>query len=54
MSPPMQPRSQILIVDDDEGITALLREYLARFGFEVHVAGDGIAMREQLDRKSVV
>lgn len=44
----MQPCSKILIVDDDEGITTLLREYLARFGFEVHVAGDGPAMRAQL------
>lgn len=49
----MQPRSQILIVDDDEGITALLREYLARFGFEAHVAGDGVAMREQLATRSI-
>lgn len=49
----MPPRSQILIVDDDEGITALLREYLARFGFEVHVAGDGVAMREQLAARSI-
>jgi|SRR5450830_1638631 len=40
--------SHILIVDDDEDITALLRDYLARFGFEVHTAGDGRAMREQL------
>ena len=44
----MLPRSHILIVDDDEEITALLRDYLARFGFEVHAAGDGVAMREQL------
>jgi PleD family two-component response regulator len=43
----MPPRSQILIVDDDEGITTL-REYLARFGLESHVAGNGTAMREQL------
>ena len=44
----MPPRSQILIVDDDEGITTLLREYLARFGLESHVAGNGTVMREQL------
>ena len=44
----MPPHSHILIVDDDEGITALLSDYLARFGFETHVAGDGLAMREQL------
>jgi two-component system OmpR family response regulator len=44
----MKPHSQILIVDDDEGITALLREYLASFGFDAHVACDGLVMREQL------
>lgn len=44
----MQARSRILIVDDDEGIATLLRDYLARFGFEVTVAGDGKSMRAQL------
>ncbi len=39
---------QILIVDDDEGITALLCAYLAGFGFTAHAAGDGISMRRQL------
>ena len=48
MSSTTPPRTQILIVDDDEGITDLLSEYLARFGFESHVAGDGVAMRQQL------
>lgn len=49
----MPPRSQILIVDDDEGITTLLCEYLARFGFESHVAGHGTAMREQLAARRI-
>ncbi len=49
----MQPHSQILIVDDDEGITALLREYLARFGFEACVAGDGVVMRAQLAARHI-
>lgn len=44
----MHIRSHILIVDDDEGITTLLREYLARFGIEAHAAGNGTVMREQL------
>jgi two-component system OmpR family response regulator len=39
---------QILVVDDDTDITTLLHDYLARFGFGVHVAGDGEAMRVQL------
>ena len=40
--------AQILIVDDDEGITSLMADYLSRFGFVTHIAGDGVAMREQL------
>ena len=40
--------AQILIVDDDEDITSLLRDYLARFGYAVHTAGDGDGMRHQL------
>ncbi len=45
--------SQILIVDDDEGITTLLRDYLSNFGFEVHVAHDGAAMRQQLAQHQI-
>lgn len=44
----MNSPSQILIVDDDEGITTLLRDYLSRFGFGVHTAGDGVSMHRQL------
>lgn len=40
--------THILIVDDDEGITGLMQDYLSRFGFEVHMAGDGVAMRSKL------
>jgi two-component system OmpR family response regulator len=40
--------AQILIVDDDEDITSLLRDYLARFGYAAHTAGDGDGMRRQL------
>jgi two-component system OmpR family response regulator len=43
----MMPVAQILIVDDDEDITSLLCEYLGHFGFAVHTAGDGDAMRRQ-------
>lgn len=45
--------SQILIVDDDEGITTLLRDYLSNFGFEAHVAHDGAAMRQQLAQHQI-
>jgi len=36
----------ILVVDDEERVRALLREYLSREGFQVLTAGDG---REALD-----
>jgi len=49
----MKPQSQILVVDDDEGITSLLRDYLARFDFATHAAADGQAMRAQLARQSI-
>jgi len=38
----------ILVVDDDEDITTLLTQYLGRFGFTAHAAGDARAMRAQL------
>lgn len=40
--------SHILVVDDDEDITTLLTQYLARFGFTAHAAGDGPALRAQM------
>jgi two-component system OmpR family response regulator len=49
----MNSTSHILIVDDDEGITSLLHDYLRGFGFEVHVAHDGEDMRRQLTRHPV-
>ena len=49
----MNPSQQILIVDDDEGITTLLRDYLSTFGFQVHVAHDGVVMRQQLAQQSI-
>ncbi|WP_311733406.1 response regulator transcription factor [Variovorax sp. Sphag1AA] len=48
MSPSSSRTPQILIVDDDEGITTLLRDYLARFGFKAHVASHDAAMQAQL------
>lgn len=44
----MNPKPRVLIVDDDESITGLLSDYLEGFGFEVRIAGDGVAMRAAL------
>jgi DNA-binding response OmpR family regulator len=33
-----QPQARVLIVDDDEGLNALLTEYLSRFGYAVRTA----------------
>lgn len=35
--------ARVLIIDDDEGLTALLTEYLGRFGFSVRTANDPAA-----------
>ena len=53
MSLATPPHPQILIVDDDEGITGLLSDYLGRFGLVPHVAGDGVGMRQQLARHPI-
>lgn len=44
----MNPSPQILVVDDDHGITSLLQEYLSGFEFGAHTAHDGPSMRQQL------
>jgi two-component system, OmpR family, response regulator len=49
----MNQTHHILVVDDDEGITSLLCDYLANFGFVTHSAGDGTAMRRQLDEHHI-
>ncbi len=49
----MNQTHHILVVDDDEGITSLLCDYLANFGFVAHSAGDGTAMRRQLDEHHI-
>jgi len=45
---PFPRMSHILVVDDDEDITTLLTQYLARFGFTAHAAGDGRSLRAQM------
>ncbi len=44
----MKPSRQILVVDDDHGITSLLQDYLSGFEFCTHTAHDGPGMRMQL------
>jgi two-component system phosphate regulon response regulator OmpR len=46
MSALTSPR--ILVVDDDPDLCELLRSYLSANGFEVQIAGDGVAMRAAL------
>ena len=48
--PPVSARERhLLVVDDDDRIRALLKEYLARAGFRVSVAADANAARRMLD-----
>ena len=49
----MNQAHHILVVDDDDDITALLCDYLASFGFVAHAAADGVAMRRQLDQHAI-
>lgn len=48
MTPAENPVTQLLVVDDDEEMTALLCRYLARFGFDARAARDGVSMRAAL------
>lgn len=45
----MTPAGCILVVDDDAAIREMLAEYLTSHGFEVVLAGDGAAMRTQIE-----
>jgi two-component system phosphate regulon response regulator OmpR len=47
----MQPRINLLVVDDDPAIRALLVEYLGDHGFAVRAVGDGTAMRAEIERE---
>jgi len=49
----MKTQPQLLIVDDDAEITTLLSEYLARFNFICHTAGDGVHMWAELERHPI-
>jgi DNA-binding response OmpR family regulator len=43
-------RTRLLVVDDDPSVRAMLREYLEGHGYAVGEAGNGLQMREQLER----
>jgi two-component system OmpR family response regulator len=49
----MNPKPNILVVDDDEGITSLLCSYLARFNFVAHAAADDQAMWALIDSQPI-
>ena len=49
----MTDSPRILIVDDDPGITALLIDYLARFGLDALGAADGVEMQSQIERHRI-
>ena len=45
--------SRVLVVDDDEAVRDIVAKYLAREGYEVHVAGDGPTALEFLTQQRV-
>ncbi len=45
-----EPQRHLLVVDDDDRIRGLLREYLARAGFRVTTAPDAAAARRILEQ----
>jgi two-component system OmpR family response regulator len=49
----MNPRRQILVVDDDQGITSLLCDYLSHFSICAHAASDGPSMHQQLAARPI-
>jgi len=46
----MNSPARILVVDDDPALRELLSAYLSDTGFVVDLAGDGVAMRQAMDR----
>lgn len=47
----MNTCSNLLVVDDDPAVRALLLEYLGEHGFAVRAVGDGVAMRAEIERE---
>jgi two-component system phosphate regulon response regulator OmpR len=44
-------RANLLIVDDDASVREMLAEYLSDQGYAVRAVGDGVAMREAIERE---
>ena len=44
----MSSRKKILVVDDDEEITAMLPPFLDAYGYEAYAATDAVSMQQQL------
>jgi DNA-binding response OmpR family regulator len=49
----MEPIQTVLVVDDDQAIAELMRDFLAAAGFQAETAGDARAARAVLDRRHV-
>lgn len=49
----MAGSTRVLVVDDDESITQLMRDFLEAEGFEVVIANDGPAAHDVLDQTEV-
>ncbi len=49
----IEEKAIVLIVDDDENQRWMVKTYLEKFDFEVKVAENGVAMREQLAKHQV-
>ena len=47
----MNARTRLLVVDDDQSVRAMLREYLEGHGFTVAEAASGAQMREQIEQE---
>jgi len=47
----MNAKANLLVVDDDASVRAMLLEYLGGHGYDVRAAADGAAMRRELERE---
>jgi class 3 adenylate cyclase len=47
----VKAKANLLVVDDDASVRAMLLEYLGGQGYDVRAAADGAAMRQELERE---